>query len=208
MATEMAAIEQARPVSYSRRRSLWGPSLAIIAFATALITVFWLHPTGAPAIGGPFNLIDARTGRQVSERDFRGKWLLVFFGYTHCPEVCPTTLSNITEAISQLGPLATRIQPLFITLDPERDTLPVLAEYAQAFDPSIIALSGGADEIAAAARAYGVYYAKRGASDDYSLDHTATIYVLRPDGAYATSLLSTADGSDIARQLRILMRGA
>ena len=176
--------------------------MAAIAFATAAISVVWLHPTGALAIGGPFHLIDAKSGRQVSDKDFRGKWLLVFFGYTHCPEVCPTTLSNIADAMSQLGPLAARVQPLFITLDPERDTSSVLVEYAKAFAASIIALSGNSEEIAAAARAYHVYYAKRGANDDYSVDHTATIYVVRPDGAYATSILSTADGSDIARQLR------
>ena len=180
--------------------------MAAIAFAAAVISVVWLHPTGAPAIGGPFHLIDAKSGRQVSDNEFRGKWLLVFFGYTHCPEVCPTTLSNIADAMSQLGPLAARVQPLFITLDPERDTSSVLAEYVKAFAPSIIALSGNSEEIAAVARAYHVYYAKRGGNGDYSVDHTATIYVVRPDGAYATAFLSTADGSDIARQLRLLWR--
>ena len=204
----MAAIEQIRQASEARRRLLLGPILAVVALATALTSVFLLHPSGAPSVGGPFELVEAATGRHVSDRDFRGKWLLVFFGYTRCPEVCPTTLSNIAEAMSQLGPLAAQVRPLFITLDPERDTLPVLADYAKAFDPRVIALTGGAGEIAAAARAYHVYYAKRGTGDDYSVDHTATIYVLRPDGACATSFLSTADASDIAKQLRILLTGA
>lgn len=188
-------------------RRPWGVIIAVLLLAVAMTSVFWLHRRQGPTIGGPFQLVNAATGRNVSDRDFRGKWLLIFFGYTHCPDVCPTTLSNISEAMNQLGPLAGRIQPLFITVDPERDTPPVLVDYTSAFDPRIVGLSGSADDIANAAKAYRVYYAKRVIGDDYYMDHTATVHVVRPDGSYASSLLSTAGPPDIAKRLRALIGG-
>ena len=174
----------------------------MLLLTVAVTSVLWLHRRQGPTVGGPFQLVNAATGREVSDRDFRGKWLLIFFGYTHCPDVCPTTLSNIAEAMSQLGPLAKGVQPLFITVDPERDTMPVLVDYTSAFDPRILGLSGSADQIASAAKAYRIYYAKRVIGDDYFMDHTATIHVVRPDGSYSSSLLSTAGPSDIAKRLR------
>src|SRR2546427_224458 len=97
-------------------RFVWGPVVAAMLFAAAIGSIAWLHQRQAPTIGGPFQLIDARSGRQVTDRDFRGKWMLVFFGYTHCPDVCPTTLSDMADAMAKLGPLAERVQPLFITV--------------------------------------------------------------------------------------------
>ena len=183
-------------------RRPWGPIIAMLLLTVAVTSVLWLHRRQGPTVGGPFQLVNAATGREVSDRDFRGKWLPIFFGYTHCPDVCPTTLSNIAEAMSQLGPLAKGVQPLFITVDPERDTMPVLVDYTSAFDPRILGLSGSADQIASAAKAYRIYYAKRVIGDDYFMDHTATIHVVRPDGSYSSSLLSTAGPSDIAKRLR------
>lgn len=185
-----------------RLRFAWGPLLALLMLAVAIGSIFWLHHRQVPAIGGPFQLIDVQTGRQVTDRDFPGKWLMVFFGYTHCPDVCPTTLSNISDALLNLGPLADRIQPLFVTVDPLRDTQQVLADYAAAFDPRIVGLTGTPDQVARAAEAYGVYYAKREVGDDYYMDHTATIYLMRPDGSHDTSFLSTSSSADIARRLR------
>lgn len=183
-----------------------GLIVAGLLLVVAVTSVFWLHQRRAPTIGGPFQLVNATTGRQVTDRDFRGKWLLVFFGYTHCPDVCPTTLGSIAEGLTQLGPLAGQIQPLFITVDPERDTLPVLVDYASTFGPRILGLSGSADQIASAAKAYGIYYAKRVIGDDYFIDHTASVRVVRPDGSFASSLLSTAGPSDIAKRLRTLLK--
>lgn len=185
----------------------WGVIVAVLLLATAVTSVLWLHQRQGPTVGGPFQLVNAATGRGVSDRDFRGKWLLIFFGYTHCPDVCPTTLSNIVEAMNQLGPLARQIQPLFITVDPERDTPPVLADYTSAIDPRILGLSGSADQIASAAAAYRVYFAKRAIGDDYYVDHTATVHVVRPDGSYSSSILSTAGPLDIARRMRTLLGG-
>ncbi len=185
----------------------WGVIAAVFLLAAAVTSVLWLHQRQGPTVGGPFQLLNAATGREVSDRDFRGKWLLIFFGYTHCPDVCPTTLSNIAEAMNQLGPLARQIQPLFITVDPARDTLPVLVDYTSAIDPRILGLSGSADQIASAAAAYRIYFAKRVIGDDYYMDHTATVHVVRPDGSYSSSLLSTAGPLDIARRMRTLLSG-
>jgi len=186
-------------------RTPWGLIVGGLILAAAIISVFWFHHRPAPSVGGPFELIDARSGHQVSDRDFRGKWLLIFFGYTHCPDVCPTTLSNIAEAMNQLGPDAGRIVPLFVTVDPERDTLPVLVDYTALFDPRIVGLSGSPAQIAAAAKAYRIYYAKRVIGDDYFMDHTSTVHVVRPDGSHASTFLSTASPSDIARQMRTFL---
>lgn len=189
-----------QPVSMRRP---WGPIVALLLLAVAVPSVVWLHQRQGPIIGGPFHLVNAATGREVSDRDFRGKWLLIFFGYTHCPDVCPTTLSNIAEAMSQLGPLAKGVQPLFITVDPERDTQPVLIDYASAFDPQILDLSGSADQIASAAKAYRIYYAKRVIG---VLHRPRRDRPCRPARwVLLVVLLSTAGPSDIAKRLRTLL---
>jgi cytochrome oxidase Cu insertion factor (SCO1/SenC/PrrC family) len=188
------------------RRLAWGPILAILVLLSAIGSVAWFHQRQAPLMGGSFDLIDSKSGRSVSDRDFRGKWLLVFFGYTHCPDVCPTTLGEIADALTKLGPLAGRVQPLFITLDPKRDTQQVLADYAAAFDPRILGLTGTPAKIAAAAKAYNISYAEREVGDDYFLDHTAVIRVMRPDGAREASFLSTADSKSMTKSLRALLQ--
>jgi len=136
-------------------------------------------------VGGPFALID-HTGAARSERDFRGKLLLIYFGFTYCPDICPTDLQNIGLALDQLGAVSDKVQPLFVTVDPERDTPPHLAQYVQMFHPRLIGLTGDASAIRAAADAYKVYYAKvsneRG--DDYTVDHTAFTYLIGADGKY------------------------
>lgn len=143
-------------------------------------------PAGA-SIGGEFHLVDDH-GRPVSEADYRGRWMLVYFGYTFCPDVCPTTLQTMASALDKLGkPAAEKIAPLFITVDPARDTAPVLARYLQQFDPRLIGLTGSPDEIATAARAYRVYYAKETPKDGtpYTMDHSSFIYLMNPQGKFA-----------------------
>lgn len=136
-------------------------------------------------VGGPFALID-HTGAARTEQDFRGKLLLVYFGFTYCPDVCPADLQNIGLALDQLGAVGDRVQPLFVTLDPERDTPAHLAEYVPTFHPRLIGLTGDAAAIRAAADAYKVYYAKvtNDGDNDYTVDHTAFIYLMGPDGKY------------------------
>jgi protein SCO1/2 len=160
----------------------WGPGpvVAVSLLVAAIAAVAWMHRRQPPSTGAPFELIDASNGHLVTDRDFRGKWLLVFFGYTHCPDVCPTTLSAIADRMAKLGALAEEVQPLFITVDPERDTRQVLKEYTDEFDARIHGLTGTPDQIAVAAKAYGAYYARREIGDDYYMDHTGATYLMRP----------------------------
>lgn len=135
-------------------------------------------------IGGPFALID-HTGKPRTDKDFRGKLLLIYFGYSYCPDVCPTDLQQIGLAVDRLGPDGEAVQPLFITLDPERDTAAHLADYVPLFHPRLIGLTGGAEEIRRAALAYKVYYARYPpGSPDYVIDHSSFIYLVDENGTY------------------------
>jgi cytochrome oxidase Cu insertion factor (SCO1/SenC/PrrC family) len=137
-------------------------------------------------VGGPFELVD-HTGKARSSRDFRGHLMLVYFGFTYCPDVCPTDLMAIGQALELLGPDGDDVQPIFITLDPARDTVAHLADYVPLFHPRLIGLTGSDDAIRKAADAYKVYYAKVALgkeADDYTVDHTAYIYLMDRDGKY------------------------
>jgi protein SCO1/2 len=139
---------------------------------------------GRGPIGGPFALTD-HTGRLRSDSEFRGRLMIVYFGYTFCPDVCPTDLQAITMALNALGPLASEVQPIFITVDPERDTK-VLAQYVSAFHPSLIGLTGSPAEIRKVANSYKAFYTK--VSDErtgeYSIDHSGVIYLMGRNGEY------------------------
>jgi cytochrome oxidase Cu insertion factor (SCO1/SenC/PrrC family) len=136
-------------------------------------------------IGGPFRLTDQH-GVRRSDADFRGKLMLVYFGFTYCPDICPTDLQAIGLALDQLGQAGEQVQPIFITVDPERDAPQVLADYVPMFHPRLIGLSGDAAAIRQAAAAYKVYYAKVPRTDgsDYSVDHSGFIYLMDRGGAY------------------------
>jgi protein SCO1 len=170
----------------------------------------WLSGNGARspiAIGGPFALEDG-SGKPVTDRDFRGKYMLVYFGYTFCPDVCPTTLTAVADAMDRLGPEASRIRPLFITVDPKRDTPAVVKQYAAAFGPSIEGLTGTAAQIAQVAREYRVYYAEHRTGpglDDYSMDHSSVLYLMGPDGAFVAPMRADQSGDEIAANLKKLM---
>jgi cytochrome oxidase Cu insertion factor (SCO1/SenC/PrrC family) len=143
---------------------------------------------GKAAIGGPFELID-QDGHIRTERDFRGKWTLVYFGYTYCPDVCPTTLQDMATALRRLGPKSRQIVPVFITLDPDRDHPDVLRKYLSAFGPEFTGLTGTPKEIISVAHAYRVYFAKRPlAGGGYSVDHASAIYLMNPQGQFVTIL--------------------
>ena len=171
----------------------------------------WLGGTGGNtpfAIGGPFALQDG-DGKPVTDRAFRGKFMLVYFGYTFCPDVCPTTLSAVADAMERLGPAAARIQPLFISIDPKRDTPPLVKQYAAAFGPAVMGLTGTADQIAAVAKEYRVYYAENRTGpgpDDYSMDHSSVLYLMGPDGAFISPVRADQSGEEMAASLKKLMR--
>ena len=138
---------------------------------------------GRSPVGGPFDLID-HVGRRRTDLEFRGKFLLLYFGYCYCPDVCPTDLMAISDAMDLLGVASGKIQPIFITVDPERDTVEHLADYVTAFHPSLIGLTGTPEQIRKLALAYKVYYAKVEAPDgsDYAIEHTGFIYLIRISG--------------------------
>jgi protein SCO1/2 len=145
----------------------------------------------------------------VTDRSYRGKWLLVYFGFTSCPNSCPATLLEMAVLLEQLGPDADRLQPLFISVDPERDTPDLIRAYTGAFDPRIVGLSGSPEQIAAAAKAYGAYYVPhRSAADaaDYVIDHSSYLYLMAPDGAFVRGFDGATPAADIAAVLRPLMR--
>jgi protein SCO1/2 len=154
------------------------------------------------AIGGPFSLTD-QNGRTVTEEDFKGRPFLVFFGFTHCPDICPTTMFEISEIIKKLGPDADRVRALFITVDPERDKPAALKDYLSSFDPRISAVTGDEAAIAAVAKAYRAYFKRVPLADGgYTMDHTAIIYLMGKDGRFVTpfSLKRTTDAA--AAELR------
>jgi protein SCO1/2 len=159
----------------------------------------------ASAIGGPFRLVD-QNGKTVTDADLKGKWSLVYFGYTHCPDACPTALNDLAIALDQLGPKREAVRSVFITVDPERDTPEVLKEYVTSFDAAILALSGSPEEIARAAKAYRVYYAKHPEpGGDYSMDHSSVIYVMDPEGRFTASFTHQSTPEEIAERLKKLL---
>jgi len=165
-------------------------------------------------IGGPFTLTD-HTGKRVHDTDFRGRLMLVYFGYGYCPDVCPTELQNIAAALDMLGTDAKTVQPIFITVDPERDTVKFLAEYVPQFYPRLIGLTGTPAEIDAVAKEYRVYHArakddvppakggtgKDAESQDYLVDHSAFVYLMGRDGTYLTMFRPATDPRKIAQTL-------
>jgi len=157
------------------------------------------------AIGGPFKLTD-QNGRTVSDQDLKGRPFLVFFGFTHCPDVCPTTLFEVSEILRSLGRDADRTRALFITVDPERDTPAVMKDYLSSFDPHLAGLTGDAAAIAAVAKAYRVYYKKVPLDQGgYTMDHTAIVYLMDKDGRFVApfSLKRTTEAAaaDLRRYL-------
>jgi len=159
--------------------------------------------TGKATIGGPFNLVD-QTGKPVTDKDFRGKEMLVFFGFTHCPDVCPAGLQVMSAALDKLGNRASDIVPIFITVDPERDTPEKMAAYVANFSPRLIGLTGSASEVAATAKAYRVFYQKVPNEKDpanYSVDHSAIFYLMGKDGSLLAPIPHTNDPNELVRAI-------
>jgi protein SCO1/2 len=164
---------------------------------------------GGPKIGGPFQLVD-QNGRPRDQSMLKGKWTAVFFGYTFCPDVCPTTLQTLGETQDRLGPKAERFQVVFITVDPERDTPAQLKTYlsSQAFPKGAIGLTGTPAQVAAAAKAYRTYFQKQGTGPDYSVQHVSAVYLMDPKGRFSRVLTFGLTPDEAARQISDAMRGA
>ncbi|WP_119678715.1 SCO family protein [Indioceanicola profundi] len=159
------------------------------------------------SIGGPFALTD-HTGAAVTDADYQGKFRLIFFGFTFCPDICPTELQVMAQALDVLGPAAEDVKPLFVTIDPERDTPAQLAEYVSLFDDRITGLTGTPEQIADIARKYRVYYAKApGDAETYLMDHSTYTYLMGPDGQFLTVFPRGTDAETMAKSIRQFMQG-
>lgn len=159
-------------------------------------------------VGGPFEMID-QDGRAVTDASFRGKYMLVYFGYSFCPDVCPTSLSRNADALALIGRQADKIVPVFVSVDPERDTPERMKEYAAAFGPQFIGLTGTPEQVAAVAKAYRVYYAKSDQPNlpgGYAVDHSSLTYLMGPDGALVQVFRDQLTAEQLAEHLRKLVR--
>lgn len=173
----------------------------------------WLRPgagsmegrtAGTVAIGGSFRLVD-QNGNERNDAEFRGKLMMIYFGYAFCPDACPTALQAMTVALDRLGPASDQVTPIFITVDPERDTAAQLKLYAENFHPRLVALTGSAEQVAEAAKAYRVYYAKQkdaNTTGGYLMDHTSIVYLMGRDGRYLTHFTHTTSPDAMASEIK------
>ena len=182
---------------------------AIAGAAVLVLTGSFSGPTvatsGKALIGGPFTLVDQH-GKAVTDQDFRGRFMLVFFGFTHCPDICPAELQVMSASLDALGPEGAEVVPIFVTLDPERDTPAIMGDYVKNFGARFVGLTGSPDAIAAAAKAYRIAYSKfqeDPAKSDYSIDHSALVYLMGKDGEYVTHF---AYGTPAAKMTETLRR--
>ncbi len=205
------------------RRSILLFAGACIAIAAALATVTVIvvtgreraqavaegSATGQPSVGGPFQLVD-QDGSPVDQTLLNGKWSLVFFGFTYCPDFCPTTLTALEATRQRLGDAADDLQIVFISVDPERDTPPALKDYllSDGFPPNVIGLTGSEAQVADAARAYRAFYEKVGEGEGYTMNHSLTVYLMGPDGRFRSALahdLGPERSAELIR--RVMARG-
>lgn len=200
-------VEQKLPKLTTRVRF---PSPAPIAAFVLLLCACLIGAhadAGRFAIDHPFALVDA-DGKPVSDSDFPGKFLLIYFGYTHCADQCPTALSAIVEALDEIGPAANAVQPIFITVDPERDQGAMLRKFTAAFDPRIVGLTGSPDAIAAAAKALHIDYGKVFAgTDDYVIDHSTNLSIIGPDRSMAETVALTEPYQIAAKLIDVQAKG-
>jgi protein SCO1/2 len=194
----------------SRIALVLGAFLAgLVLFFTAILLVTGYAPSpvgqAVAAVGGPFQLMD-QNGKAVTDAEMKGKPFLVFFGFTHCPDICPTTLFDMSQLMKELGPDADRTGALFITVDPDRDTPKVMKDYLSNFDPHVRGLTGDPTAINAAIRAYRVYAKKVPLENgDYTMDHTALVYLMDKNGHFVApfdvSRTPAAEAADLRRFL-------
>ncbi len=191
------------------------------AFASRLASVFGrdvavpsaggggLQMPGGLSLGGPFSLTD-QTGKAVTERDYAGRWLLVFFGFTFCPDVCPTELGTMAAALDAMGEEGAAVTPVMITIDPERDTVAAMADYVPRFHPRLQGLTGTPEQIAAVARSYRVYFSRvqRPEMTDYLMDHSSFMYLVGPDGRVRSLFRPEMTPEQIAAAVQGQIRGA
>ena len=211
MGGEGGAVGEARSID-PRKKNGAGLLLTLfpVVFSAALMAATIPHiwrlsalPINGGPVGGPFHLLTTG-GREVTQRSWPGRYLLVYFGYTHCPAACPTALANMEGALDTLGPRAAAVQALFVTFDPARDTRSWLGRYTALFGPRIDGLTGDPRALADAARRYAITYRRVRTGpdpDDYEFDHSSVITLMRPDGTFDRSFAADEDPAQLARDL-------
>jgi protein SCO1/2 len=188
-----------KPIGLSRR-TLVVFGLCVVIAALAIDYGLRTGKPGPSLIGGPFRLQSAE-GKTVTEADFQGHPYLIYFGYTHCPDVCPTTLAQISDVLKRLPDLPVKV--LFVTVDPERDTPKLMADYVSSFDPRIVGLSGDPDEIAAVEKAFRVYARKAPEKDgDYAMDHSSIVYLMNAKGDFVEAFNLERMPEEAAKELK------
>jgi protein SCO1/2 len=176
-----------------------------LVLASAIVLLLTRGPgtvTQAAPVGGPFRLID-QDGRPFTDQDLKGRPFLVFFGFTHCPDICPTTLFEVSEVLRRLGPDGDRVRALFITVDPERDTPPKLKDYLSSFDPRLIALTGDREAVDATTKAYRAYTKKVPLEGgNYTMDHSTVVYLMDKEGRFVAPFSLKRGAEAAAAELR------
>ncbi|MCF6272428.1 MAG: SCO family protein [Rhodobacteraceae bacterium] len=174
----------------SIRKTLWvAVAVASIGLLTLILGKPYLFPDGSgysPAIIADFELTNQH-GQVIRDEDFAGQWMLIFFGYTNCPDVCPTTIAEMSMVMEGLEDNSGKVQPIMVTIDPERDTPEVLAEYLGFFSPGLVGLTGTPEQIATTSKTFNIFYAKMtepDAPDGYSMAHSSHVYLFNPEGEY------------------------
>jgi protein SCO1 len=192
------------------RQWIWAALAGLLAFSTAALGTVYIissravHGVTATQMGGPFALVDD-TGTPVTERTLAGKPYVMYFGYTFCPDVCPTTLLDLSRWIKQLGPDADKLNYVFVTVDPERDTVQLMHTYLSSFDQRIRGYTGTPAEVAQIAKEYRVYYNKVPTEDGgYTMDHSAVIYLMGPDGKLMSVIPYQEDDTSAIAKLKNL----
>jgi cytochrome oxidase Cu insertion factor (SCO1/SenC/PrrC family) len=190
------------------RRALTAALIAVLVICGMLLYQLYQRTmtdtaTGEALIGGPFELTD-HNGNRVTDQTYKGRLMLIYFGFTYCPDACPTALGIMSAAIDKLDVAADRVVPILITVDPERDTPEVLKDYVSNFHPGMVGLTGTKEQIDRAAKAYRVFYQKApgATADEYLMDHTLLIYLMDADGKYVTHFGPDATPDQVAEEIR------
>jgi cytochrome oxidase Cu insertion factor (SCO1/SenC/PrrC family) len=192
----------------SRPKLIVAAALLIAALFMAALALTLIKPqqldTGTALIGGPFTMLN-QNGETVTEKTYAGKYMLLFFGFTNCGDVCPAELQVMSAAFTEMGPVSDQITPIFVTIDPERDTPPVMAAYVKNFNPRLQGLTGSAEQIAAFAKIYHIFYQKIPNPKDpanYEMDHSSILYLMGPDGKFIKHFPYTTDAKGLAFDLK------
>lgn len=198
------------PVRNERSRLIALAVAAVLAIVVAGVGGWLVFGRGGDssnagvAIGGPFSLID-KDGHPFTDRNLLGRYALIYFGYTYCPDVCPTTLNSVGAALDLLGPQAARLRAVFITVDPQRDTPKVVGDYVAAFSPRLLGLTGTPKQVAVATDAYRVYAARHKTGpgpEDYTMDHSSLLYLMAPDGHFVAPIRADETPAAMATEIK------